>query len=216
MAGRKTDDLDRDYEAAGFGGQLGFGQHPALLIVDVVAAYVDPASPLYVGTDAELAVNERLLKAARAAGIPVIFTRVEYAPGGADGGYFYKKVKALRVFDRGGPLGAFPPRLLPLAHELVVTKQYASAFFGTSLRSTLSALHVDTVLITGYSTSGCVRATALDALQNGFIPVVVADACGDRDAGVQAANLFDLAAKYADVLGSEAVIGWLEGQARQG
>lgn len=210
MAERRADDLDQDYTAAGFGNPLGFGARPALLIVDVVMAYLDPASPLYAGVEAELKINERLLAAARAAAIPVLFTRVEYTPGGADGGYFYKKVKALKVFDRGGPLGAFPPSLAPRADEVVITKQYASAFFGTSLGSTLSALGVDTVLITGYSTSGCVRATALDALQNGFIPVVVADACGDRDARVQAANLFDLAAKYADVQPSEAVISWLE------
>lgn len=209
MTDRRSDDIDQDYAAAGFGNRLGFGQKPALVIVDVVMAYLDPASPLYAGVEAELAVNERLLAAARKAGIPVLFTNVEYVPGGVDGGYFYKKIKALKVFDRGGPLGAFPPGLTPRPDEPVLTKQYASAFFGTSLRSTLSALGVDTVLITGYSTSGCVRATALDALQNGFIPVVVADACGDRDARVQAANLFDLAAKYADVLTSEEVMTWL-------
>lgn len=212
MAGRQSGDLDQDYTAAGFGNRIGFGARPALLIVDVVMAYLDPASPLYAGVEAELAVNERLLAAARAAGIPVLFTNVEYTPGGVDGGYFYKKIKALKVFDRGGPLGAFPPSLIPRTDEVVITKQYASAFFGTSLRSTLSALGVDTVLITGYSTSGCVRATALDALQNGFIPVVVADACGDRDARVHASNLFDLSAKYADVLESGAVLDWIAGR----
>ncbi|MDA5194464.1 isochorismatase family protein [Govanella unica] len=212
MAGRDTVARDQDYAAAGFGGRLGFGERPALVIVDVVTAYLDPESPLYAGVEDELAANERLLAVAREVGIPVIFTRVEYTPGGADGGYFYKKVKALKVFDRGGKWGAFPATLTPLSSEIIVTKQYASAFFGTSLRSTLSALGVDTLLITGYSTSGCVRATALDALQNGFIPVVVADACGDRDCDVQAANLFDLAAKYADVLEADQVIAWLQEQ----
>lgn len=210
MSERKTVDLQEDYEKAGFGGSLGFGERPALVIVDVVTAYLDPESPLYAGVESELAANERLLAAARKAGIPVIFTNVEYVPGGVDGGYFYKKVKALQTFDRGGKWGAFPDTLQPLPSEPVISKQYASAFFGTSLRSTLSALNVDTVLVTGYSTSGCVRATALDALQNGFIPIVVADACGDRDPRVQEANLFDLAAKYADVKQSGEVIAWLE------
>ncbi|MEX1147476.1 MAG: isochorismatase family protein, partial [Sphingomonadales bacterium] len=150
-----------------------------------------------------------LLAAARDAHIPVIFTNVRFTPGGADGGHFYRKVSALRVFDGNGPLGAFPPSLRPRGDEVVVTKQYASAFFGTSLASTLTAQGCDTVIITGYTTSGCVRATALDALQHGFIPVVVPEACGDRDLRVQNANLFDLGAKYADVVSEADVTAWL-------
>lgn len=209
MTDRQAADLDQDYVAAGFGNRLGFGDKPALIIVDFVMAYLDPDAPLYAGVEAELAVNETLLAAARKAGIPVIFTNVEYTAGGADGGLFYKKVAALKCFDKGNPLGAFPDSLQPRDDEIVVTKQYASAFFGTSLASTLRALGCDTALITGLSTSGCVRATALDALQNGFIPVVIEDACGDRDARVHKANLFDLAAKYADVVGSDEVLDWL-------
>ncbi len=163
-------------------------------------AYLDPASPLYAGVEDALASNERLLAAARAAAIPVLFTNVEYAPGGADGGVFYRKVPALKAFERGSPLGAFPPSLTPQDGELVVTKQYASAFFGTTLASTLTALDVDTVLITGLSTSGCVRATALDACQHGFLPFVVREACGDRHRAPHEANLFDLQAKYAEVI----------------
>jgi maleamate amidohydrolase len=210
MSKQHLDDLAADYSAAGFGNRLGFGKTPALVLVDVIMAYLDPASPLYAGVENELAVNERLVAAARKAEIPIIFTRVEYMPGGRDGGHFFRKVPALSCFERGNPLGAFPPGLQPRPDEVVVTKQYASAFFGTSLRATLTAMRVDTVILTGYSTSGCVRASALDALQNGFIPIVVADACGDRDARVQEANLFDLAAKYADVVRSDEVIRWLE------
>ena len=183
-----------------FDGRLTPGERPALLIVDVVTAYLDPASPLYAGVEDALAVNERLLAAARTAEIPVVFTNVIYQPGGADGGLFYRKVPALRVFDRGSPLGAFPPSLQPRDDETIVTKQYASAFFGTSLASTLRARGVDTVLITGFSTSGCVRATALDALQNAFVPLVIADACGDRHAAPHGANLYDLGAKYAEIV----------------
>lgn len=196
---RNQGDLAGNYAGA-FDGHLPFGTKPALLIVDFVMAYLDPASPLYAGVEAALASNERLLAAARKAGIPVLFTNVEYAPGGADGGVFYRKVPALKAFERGSPLGAFPPSLAPQGDELVVTKQYASAFFGTTLASTLIALGVDTVLITGLSTSGCVRATALDACQHGFLPFVVREACGDRHQAPHEANLFDLQAKYAEVI----------------
>lgn len=193
------DDLAASYAGA-FDGRLSFGNRPALLVVDVVMAYLDPASPLYAGVEDALASNERLVAAARGAGVPVIFTRVEYQPGGVDGGLFYRKVPSLRVFERGSPLGAFPPTLQPAPGEVVVTKHYASAFFGSSLASTLNAMRVDCLLITGFSTSGCVRATALDALQHGFAPFVVRDGCGDRHAAPHDANLFDLQAKYAEVV----------------
>lgn len=193
------DDLAASYAGA-FDGRLSFGNRPALLVVDVVMAYLDPASPLYARVEDALASNERLVAAARAAGVPVIFTRVEYQPGGVDGGLFYRKVPSLRVFERGSPLGAFPPTLQPAPGEVVVTKHYASAFFGSSLASTLNAMRVDCLLITGFSTSGCVRATALDALQHGFAPFVVRDGCGDRHAAPHDANLFDLQAKYAEVV----------------
>lgn len=197
-----ADDLGQNYAGA-FSGRLVPGKRAALLIVDVVVAYLDPASPLYAGVEDALASNERLLAAARAAQMPVIFTNVVYRPGGIDGGLFYRKIPALKAFDEGSPLGAFPPTLQPLRDELVVTKNYASAFFGTSLASTLHAIGIDTLLITGFSTSGCVRASALDALQHGFVPLVVRDACGDRHAAPHEANLFDLAAKYAEVIGED-------------
>ena len=192
--------LGADYAAAGFGGKLAFGVQPALLIVDVVMAYLDPGSPLYAGAEAALAANERLAAAARTAGVPVIFTNVTYVPGGLDGGMFYRKVPALKTFVRGSRWGAFPPSLQPLATDMLVSKQYPSAFFGTSLASTLTSLGIDTLLIAGFSTSGCVRASAVDALQYGFAPFVVSDACADRHPDPHAANLFDLQAKYAEVI----------------
>jgi len=196
-----NDSLGADYRQAGFGGRLAFGKRPALLVVDVVQAYLEPSSPLYAeGFVSALAVNERLLAAARAAGLPVVFTGVVYSADGRDGGLFFRKVPALRCFVQGSPLGAFAPTLQPRADDVVVLKQYASAFFGTSLASTLTALGIDTLLITGFSTSGCVRATALDALQHGFAPFVVREACGERDARTHEANLFDLQAKYAEVI----------------
>ncbi|MFM5884227.1 MAG: isochorismatase family protein [Novosphingobium sp.] len=200
-----TDDLAANYQGA-FDGHLPMPRRPALLIVDVVMAYLDPASPLYAGVEHALASCERLVAAARAAGVPVIFTNVEYEPGGADGGVFYRKVPALKAFQRGSPLGAFPPSLQPLPGEAVITKHYASAFFGTELAPVLHAQGIDGVLIGGFSTSGCVRASALDACQNGFIPVVVRQACGDRHPGPHDANLFDLQAKYAEVVDEAAAL----------
>ena len=195
----EADDLSANYSGA-FNGHLPFGKKPALLIVDFVMAYLDKDSPLYAGAEDALASNERLLAAARAVGVPVIFTNVVYEPGGSDGGLFYKKIPALKVFDKGSPLGDFPPSLSPQAAELIISKQYASAFFGTPLAAKLRDKSIDTLLITGMSTSGCVRASALDALQNGFVPFVVREACGDRHPSPHEANLFDLQAKYAEVI----------------
>ena len=210
-----TVSLQDDYQRAGFGGTLPFGQRPALLVIDVVQAYLLPDSPLYAsGFVDALAPTRRLVDAARAAGVPVIFTNVVYGAEGRDGGLFYRKVPALRSFLKGSPLGEFPPGLQPCADEVVVSKQYASAFFGTSLVATLVAMGVDTVLVTGFSTSGCVRATALDALQHGFAPFVVREACGERDSRPQEANLFDLQAKYAEVVSERAATALIAGVAR--
>lgn len=204
-----SDDLNANYAMA-YGGHLLPGKKAALLIVDVVVAYLDPDSPLYAHAEPALASNERLLAAARRAGVPAIFTNVEYQAGGADGGYFYRKVPVLSTFLKGSSLGAFPPTLQPAANEIVVTKQYASSFFGTSLAATLHSWGVDTLLITGFSTSGCVRASALDALQSGFAPFVVRDACADRHPGPHEANLFDLQAKYAEVIDEAAALALIE------
>jgi maleamate amidohydrolase len=205
-------DLDADYAAGGFGGALTFGKRPALLLIDVVMAYLTPGAPLYDARFQDaLESCERLTAAARAAGVPVVFTNVVYRAGGLDGGLFYRKVPALEAFLEGSPGGAFPATLQPGPDDVVVTKQYASAFFGTSLASTLHAMGVDTLLMTGFSTSGCVRASTLDALQSGFVPFVVGDACGDRDARPHEANLFDLSKKYAEVVDEATAIGLMAG-----
>lgn len=200
------DELADDYRSAGFSRRLGMGERPALVVVDLCRAYFEPDSPLHAGVPEVVDRCRTLIEAARAAGVPVLWTRVEIEPGGADGGVFYRKVGALAVFERGGPLGDWVPSLEPAPGEIVITKQYASAFFGTSLASTLTSRGVDTVIVCGVSTSGCVRATAVDACQHGFVPIVVADACGDRSPDVHRANLFDLDAKYADVEALDAVV----------
>lgn len=186
--------------AADFTGRLDFGARPALLVIDAVQGYVDPAAPIYAGAEPAIPVIARLLAAARAVAIPVIYTVVSYRADGADGGLFWKKLPALRAFVRGSPSAVIPDAIAPHEGELVITKHYASAFFGTALASDLTARGVDTVVIAGFSTSGCVRATALDALQHGFAPFVVRDACADRHPGPHEANLFDLQAKYAEVV----------------
>lgn len=200
MTDGSTDDLVADYARHGFAVRLGFGEHPAVLVVDIATAYLDPASPLYAGVEEAVASAARVVGAARAAGVPVVHTKVVIARGGADAGHFWRKVPSLKVFEEGSPLAEPDPAVAPLPGEVVVTKQYASAFFGTSLATTLRTMGVDTVVLVGLTTSGCIRASAVDALQHGFVPVVVADAVGDRDRRPHEANLLDLAAKYADVV----------------
>jgi maleamate amidohydrolase len=176
----------------------------------MVMAYFDTGSPLYAAVENALDSNVRLAAAARLAGVPVIFTNVVYEPGGANGGLFYLKIPALSVFDKGSPLGAFPDTLQPQADDLVITKQYASAFFGTNLAAVLRGQNIDTLLITGLSTSGCVRATALDAIQYGFAPFVVREACGDRHSAPHEASLFDLQAKYAEVISEQRALDYID------
>ncbi|MEU8079643.1 isochorismatase family protein [Catellatospora citrea] len=194
--------LDADYARAGFARRLGWGERPAVLLVDPVAAYTVEGSPLRLDTGrAALDAMAALLAAARAAGLPVVLTGVRYADAScAEAPLFAAKVPALAAFAAGSPLGEFPAEVAPVPGEHVVLKHYASAFAGTSLAAWLTAHRVDTLVIGGFSTSGCVRASAVDALQHGFRPMVVREACADRDPGPHEANLFDLDAKYADVV----------------
>jgi len=199
-----SESLIENYARGGFTRQLAPGQRPALLVIDFVRAYLVEGSPLYGGTGCESARRAavRLLGAARRAGIPVLHTNVEFDVGGRNGGVFFRKVPALACFERGRhpDLAAFAEGLEPAEGETVITKQYASAFFGTTLASTLTALGRDTLLMAGVSTSGCIRASAVDCCQHGFIPLVVSDAVGDRATQPHEANLFDLQAKYAEVV----------------
>jgi maleamate amidohydrolase len=205
--------LEADYEGAGFGRPLEWGSAPAVLVIDMVRAYFEPGAELYMGSRDCLDSTVRVLAAARAGGVPIIYTRVEYSPGGIDGGLFFKKVGALRHFvaGAGNTLGEIMPEVAPHPTDLVITKQYASAFFGTSLAPTLAAGRIDTLVVCGVSTSGCVRATAVDAISYGYLPVVVRQAVGDRDPRPHEANLFDLAAKYAEVWDESAVVKRLAG-----
>ncbi|GIM90629.1 isochorismatase family protein [Paractinoplanes toevensis] len=208
-----SDDLDRDYATAGFARRLGWGVRPAVLLVDPALAYTSVESPLYLKSgQAAASAMASLAAAARDNAVPVVWTSVRFADEScSEAPLFAAKVPALKVFADGNPLGGFAPPLSPAPGELVVVKHYASAFAGTSLAAWLASHSIDTLVIGGYSTSGCVRASALDALQNGFRPIVVRDACADREGGPHENNLFDLNAKYADVIGLDEALPALRG-----
>ena len=197
---------------ASFSGRVGWGARPALLVVDLVRAYTDPGGPfLLPDPGPAVTATADLVDAARTAGRPVVWTVVRYTRGLADGGLFVQKVPALAAFAEDAEGGWGELVLKPAPGEPVVAKQYASAFFGTSLAATLHSGGVDTVVVAGVSTSGCIRASATDALAHGFRPQVVRDACADRTPEVHEQNLRDLDAKYADVVGVAEALDRLRG-----
>lgn len=205
-------DLADDYQRAGFGSRLGNGSREALLVIDVCRAYLEPDSPLYAGVEAAAQSVARLVASARAAAVPVVWTRVAFDPDREL--VFHRKVPSLQLFAT--ELGDFPAGCAPIAGEQVVIKEHASAFFGTSLAGDLRADGIDGVVLCGFSTSGCVRASALDAVQHDFIPLVVREACGDRDPRPHDQALFDLDNKYADVVGELDVLKRWSGQTAAG
>jgi len=211
-----TDSLDQNYARAGYHARQTWGTRPALILVDFAQAYFDPASPLFGGDGCATARDNAvtLVAAARATQTPVIWTEVRYVQGGADGGVFFRKAPPLRVFEKDNPLGDLAQGLTRLSREIMVTKQYPSAFFGTSLAATLTAQRVDSVLIAGLTTSGCVRASCVDAMSHGFITLIVSDACGDRAPGPHEANLFDMSAKYADLVTTDEAARYLQTTAK--
>lgn len=208
-------DAEENYRGV-WGHSFGFGERPALLIVDLVRAYTLESSPLFAaGVVSAVAETVALLDSARAADISVIHTTVSYNPHGfIDGGMWVRKAPVLKTLVEVPEHGRFCAGVEPLPRELVIVKQYASAFFGTSLASTLTARGIDTLLIAGCTTSGCIRATAVDTVQHGFRPMVVRECVGDRHAGPHEANLFDIHAKYGDVVSKADAIGFLAARAQ--
>jgi len=201
------DAISASYQRSGFSQKMGWGNRPALVMVDVCKAYWSEGSPLDTSSNLESAAApdsmRRLVAAARSAKVPVIWTKVSYDRDDmADAGLFFKKAKLLTVWQQGDTrgFGDYVDGLVPEPQDTIVTKKMPSAFFATTLAADLHLLNVDTVVVCGVSTSGCVRATVLDAMQNGFRPMVVGEACGDRTPEIQRSNLFDMNAKYADVV----------------
>ena len=190
----------------GYSGRTGFGVRPALLVVDFIRGFTAPESGIGVDYREPLHVTAALMTAFRECTLPVLFTSHCYRPDASDGGVFLKKVPALGVLTRGSPWVKVDQRIAPRPDERVLEKQQASAFFGTGLDTELRSRGVDTVVIVGCTTSGNIRASAVDAMQHGFKTVVVRDAVGDRVPAAHEANLSDLDAKYADVVWSEAVM----------
>ncbi len=200
------------YAKIGFGHPLGVGDSVAVVVVDFVRAYLEPRFPFFIENAADEVVPAAtaVLGTARELGLPIVYTRLSYDERGSNGGLFFQRVKSLQLFVEGGGSEAadIPESIAPEEGESVILKQYPSAFFGTPLVPMLTQAKVDTVAILGFSTSGCVRATALDAMCFGFRPVVVSDGVGDHS-DPHRANLFDLGSKYADVMTSQELIAQL-------
>jgi maleamate amidohydrolase len=197
----------------GFHGRVGFGRRPALIVVDMSVGFTDPASPLHCDLEDVVAAIALLIAAARGSGVPVVYTTVAYTEADRrTAGVFIDKVPALLTLEEGSRWVEVDPRLSPQAGEPVLIKLFASAFYGTPLASLLTAHGCDGVVVAGASTSGCVRATVVDALQHGYRVVVPREAVGDRDAAAHEANLYDIDAKYGDVRPLEDVLDFFAAQ----
>ena len=191
------------YERAGLGQSVTLGSRPAVLVVDFSCGFTDPACTLGSDLTKEVEATRRLLDAARGRGLPIVYTTIGFEPSLKDGALWLQKVPALGDLQIGGRWVEIDPRLDPQPDEPVVLKKGASAFFGTNLASILIAQGVDSVILCGATTSGCIRATAVDLLQYGFPTIVPRECVGDRAQAPHEANLFDIQAKYADVVGLE-------------
>ena len=205
------DDATELYSDREFGERVGIGDRPALVVIDLINAFTDPESNLGTDLSDVLEQTERLLSAFRAADLPRYFTTVAFEESYGDAGRFVEKVPALKALRLGTDRVAVDERIAPERDERVILKKYASAFFGTDLQTELTTSGADTLVIAGVTTSGCVRATAVDSLQHGYRTVVPADAVGDRAAGPHRANLFDIDQKYGDVVETDAVLQHLDG-----
>jgi nicotinamidase-related amidase len=206
----EAEDDEQFFRQRGFGQRIGFGQRPGLIVDDMLKAFTDPAMPLGANLDPQVEVIGSLLVATRQRKRPILFSTVSYDDADLkDAGIWALKQKGVATLRAGSAAVEIDPRLTRQPAESLIVKKYSS-FFGTDLVSRLMAHGVDTLIITGCTTSGCVRATAVDACQNGFRPIVVREAVGDRSASAHEQSLFDLDAKYADVVGVDEALGSLE------
>lgn len=202
------------YRRQGFGHEVGFGTRPALLVVDFVVGFTDPAQ--YGGGNIGEAIlrTRELLEVARECAVPIAFTRVVYADDGADAGVFCLKARGLERLTESAPASQIVAELAPHPGELVVRKTQPSAFFGTMLAPWLAGRGVDTVVVTGCTTSGCVRASVVDAMSHNFRTIVASDGVGDRALAPHESNLFDMGQKYADLMRCDEIAAQLRGLAR--
>ena len=191
----------------GFGRPMGFGERPAVLVIDIMKAFTDAHLPLGSNLDRQIAETNRILDVAHEIGAPVFFSLVAYdEPDCADAGLWGAKMTGLAGLTVDSPIVALDERLHRAASDAVFVKKYASCFFGTDLVSRLQARRVDTLVITGCTTSGCVRASAVDAIQYGFRPIVAREAVGDRSQPAHDQSLFDIQAKYGDVTSVDDIV----------
>jgi nicotinamidase-related amidase len=202
-------DTSAVYAAAGFTGGFHLGKTPAVVVVDFCLGFTDPACPLGADLGPAVESTRQVLDAARDQGVPVVFTVIGFDPGAMAASTWVRKVPSLRELALGSRWVEVDPRLRRRESETVVVKTGASAFFGTALHSMLTAQGVDTVLVAGATTSGCVRATVVDAVQYGFSPFVLTDCVGDRSRPAHEANIFDMTAKYADALEAKEAVNYL-------
>jgi maleamate amidohydrolase len=206
-----TDEQAREvYEHARLGGSLALGERPAVLVVDFSCGFTDPGSALGAEMSDEIEATRRLLHVARAKGLAVVFTTIGFEMSLKDGALWIQKAPALADLQLGGRWVEIDPRLERREDETVIVKKGASAFFGTNLAAILVSQAVDTVVLCGATTSGCIRATAVDLLQHGFPTLVPRECVGDRAHAPHEANLFDIQAKYADVVSLEDALEYLE------
>jgi nicotinamidase-related amidase len=189
----------------GYGRPMGFGERPAVIVVDLIRGFTDPRCQLYAPLDAEVEVTRDLLDVARAAHAPVVMSTCSYDEKLVEGGVWSSKIASMEWLVEGSEWVEVDERLGFGGDDALLVKKYASCFFGTDLVSRLQSQRVDTVVITGTTTSGCVRATAVDACSYGFKVIVVEDGVGDRAPLSHRVALFDLDAKYGDVLSSGTV-----------
>ena len=205
-----SDDTGRIYERARLGQSITPGSRPAVLVVDFSRGFTDPECTMGSDLTSEVEATTRVLAAAREKGLPVIFTTIGFGPNLKDGSLWLQKAPGLADLQVGGKWVDIDPRLERADDEVVILKKGASAFFGTNLPSVLVSQGVDTIVLCGATTSGCIRATAVDLLQYGYPTLVPRECVGDRAQGPHEANLIDIQAKYADVVSVEAALSYLE------
>jgi len=205
-----SDDTGRIYERARLGQSVTPGSHPAVLVVDFSRGFTDPECTMGSDLTDEVEATRRVLSAAREKGVPVVFTTIGFESNLKDGSLWLQKAPGLAELQVGGKWVEIDPRLERREDEVVILKKGASAFFGTNLPSVLVSQNVDTIVLCGATTSGCIRATAVDLLQYGYPTLVPRECVGDRARSPHEANLLDIQAKYADVVSVEDALSYLE------